>query len=109
MKKTATINEYQFDSFTEMIDFLKQDFGNRLIRWQGCKLLSVFVTTDKDGNKYVDGNADSFKLDEDPNYEDGEFTDLEDYFDEDDQPNDELFAKDYDIDEFRGEEYIPEK
>ena len=109
MKKTATINEYKFESFTEMVEFLKQDFGNRLIRWQGTKLLSVFVTKDKDGNEYVDSNADSFKLDEDPSYEDGEFTDLEDYFDENDQPLDEEFAKDYDLSEYRGEEYIPEK
>ena len=99
MQKTATITEYSFDNFAEMVDFLKSNPLCRQIRYQEDKLLVMTRAF----------SQTSFYINECPNDECcSETTNLDDYFDEDGNPDNEAFAEDYDIRDFRGEEYIKE-
>jgi len=105
MKKTATINEYKFDSLSEMIEFLRKDHKHNMIRWKDQHQFSVFL--DYKGN--LGKNIDTFFLVEFPYDDNPEITSLEEYLDENDQPLDNEFALDYDLNDFRGEEYIEAK
>ena len=99
MKKIATITEYSFDNFTEMVDFLKSNPPWRQIHYQDDKLLVMSRAF----------SQVSFYIDECPNDEYcDETTNLDDYFDEDGNPDNEAFAEDYDIRDFRGVEYTKE-
>ena len=113
MKKTGTIitktNLYKFDTFTEMVDFLSHNIGNRVIKWNGENLLSVAFSTDKDGKPFIKDKRNSFYLEEfadDESEHDDGLTNLEEFFDEDGNPLDEEFADVFDMASFQGEEYI---
>ena len=97
MRKTGTKDIYKFDTFGEMVAFLKGDpdrrtvdFGRNLINYVG-----VFGN-EKDGLEFrlvrLYGEGD----------DDFETESLKDYFDENGVPLDEDFARDFDIGEFVG-------
>ena len=104
MKKTATINEFKFDSLSEMIAFLREDWQHRTIRWKEQHQFATFLDTEKQLGK----NIDTFFLVEYPYDENPEVSSLEEYLDEDDNPLDEDFARDYNLNDFCGEERIEE-
>lgn len=117
MKKTGTIitktNLYKFDTFTEMVDFLSHNIGNRVIKWNETNYLTAAYSTDKHGNPVIEDKREAFFLEEftDEDYEllndaNDCFTSLEEFFDKDGNPLDEEFADVFDMASFQGEEYI---
>ena len=103
MQKIAHIDCYKFKSFSEMLEFLKANWKQRRVRF-GKDELCVFVNCDGT----LGSNADTFKIVYDASSEDPEVGGLEYYFDENDQPMEEKFAEDFNLDDFTGEEYIKE-
>ena len=110
MKQIASIKVFKFQSFSEMLNWLREDFHNRSVFYQDrSNQLAVFLAYNEKTGKYdrlEDKNVDTFQLQHDMYSEYPDLDSLEDYFDENDQPLDEKFAKDYKIDDFTGEEYI---
>jgi len=112
MKKIAHKDVYNgFTSFSEIINWLKQDYENRSVRYKnGDKNyeLGVFLGYNKETKKYdtLGLNIDTFQF---VNKDEEEIYSLEEYFDKNDQPLDEKFAENYDLSKFIGEEYVEEK
>ena len=112
MHKVAHKNIYEgFKSFSEIINWLREDWKNRSVKYDGDKEIGVFLSwnTETQEHDLLGKNVDTFEMldrwfDDEP-----EISSLEDYFDENDQPLDEEFAKDYDLSKFTGEEYVKEK
>ena len=111
MKQTATIKIFKFQSFSEMLKWLREDWKNRTIFYKNRNHeLAVFLSYNEETGKHdiiSNSNADTFNIVNDPYGQDPEVESLEEYFDKNDQPMDEMFAKDYILDEFTGEEYAP--
>ena len=96
MKKSAT--EFKFNNFKEMVDFLVNNHnGNRYIKYK------------EDGQLlYLEGDEE-FLLDEYEGNENIGCTPLTDYYDaETGEVDNEGFAQEYNIDDFRGYEPVNE-
>ena len=112
MKKIAQKNVYNgFASFSEIINWLKANHKNRSIRYKNgeeCYELGVFLFYNKETGKHdlLGSNAETFKF---LNEKEDEVYLLNEYFDKNDNPLDDEFAKDYDLSKFIGEEYVEEK
>jgi len=111
MEKRYHIDCYAgFKSLREIIEWLKADWHNRRVLYDGDLELAVFTSYDKETKKHdlLGSNVETFNIldrwfDDDP-----EVRSLEEYFDEKDQPIEDAFARDYDLSRFHGEEVIME-
>ena len=105
MKKIATVNEYSFDTLTEMTEFLKSDPTYRRIQYYTenglIKNFVVLVYTDSltKKSKYLFAICGTL-----PNCND--CVELTKYLKEDGTYDDEQFAKDYDMGGFIGREEV---
>ena len=105
MKKIVTVNEYSFDTLTEMTEFLKSDYhriqyydDNGLIK----NLVALFYTDNlTKKSKCLLSICGTL-----PNCKDS--VELTKYLKEDGTYDDEQFAKDYDMDGFIGREEVEE-
>lgn len=105
MRKTGTFERFSFDTFSEMVAFLKEDVGNRRI--VGRDGIGLVMTQKWDGTPMPDKEA--FYIDSCPGTEYGECTWLGEYFDENGNPLDEEFAEAYNVDDFYGDAKVAEK
>ena len=110
MKQTATIKVFKFQSFSEMLNWLRQDWRNRIIFYQNRNHeLAVFLSYDEKtgrNDKLSSSNVDTFHIVNGPYDDEPDVESLEEYFGENDEPLDEKFAQDFKLDDFFGEEYI---
>lgn len=108
MKKNGTINLYKFDSFSEMINWLREDWKNRRVVFDGDNELAVFLSWNEETQQHdlVGSNSDTFHIVEHCYDDDPETYSLEDYFGKNDKPLDKKFAKEYDLTKFEGHEMV---
>lgn len=109
MRQTATIKVYKFDSFTEILNWLREDWRNRTVFYQNRNHeLAVFLSYNEatgKNDKLTDSNVDTFSIINGPHDKYPDVESLEEYFDENDNPMEDRFAEDFAIADFFGEEY----
>ena len=109
LKKTQHIDIYKgFGSFTEILDWLKADWRNRHVKYDGDKELAVFLSWNPETKDHdaIGSNSETFHLVDRWYDEDPETSSLEEYFDRHDKPMNKKFARDFDLTKFVGEEYV---
>ena len=99
MKQINLVKQFQFDTFNELVDFLKNNpDGNRKVTYRGT------------GKVVYDETEDFFYIDEFPDNAFVGCTTLNEYFDEETkEPDHNAFVRDYDLNDFRGMEIVKEE
>lgn len=110
MRKSGHINVYrEFGSFTEILEWLRKDPVNRMVKYDGVKELTVCFQHGEDGSRVIPSTNSEAYVFVEPWFDDNpELSGLDEYFDEDDKPMDAVFAGDYDLAKFTGEEWVGE-
>ena len=108
MKNVGKINLFKFDSFSEMIGWLREDWKNRRVIFDGDNELAVFLSWNKETKQHeISGsNSDTFHIVEHSYDSDPETYSLEEYFGSNGKPLNKKFAKDYDLTKFEGHEMV---
>ena len=109
MKQVGAIKVVKFQSLGEMLEWLRGDHENRSVFYRNRNhQLAVFLSWNKKTGKHdllSGSNVDTFHIVNGPYDEDPDVESLEEFFDENDNPLEEDFAKVFAIGEFFGEEY----
>lgn len=110
MKKSGTINLFKFDSFSEMLNWLREDYQNRRVVFDGDNEIAVFLSWNAETKQHdlVGSNSEAFHIVEHCFDDIPETSSLEEYFDENDNPLEEKFAEDYDLSKFEGQWLVEE-